>query len=91
MIREMRVNHSPLDRGIVLGRSVSLSSLFVSLMLTIAASSLAYAELRMTMCRLLWNFDLELPEDSRNWLKEQKTFNLWEKNPLHIRLKTIVR
>lgn len=72
-------------------KCVSLSSLFVPLLLTTAASSLAYAELRMTMCRLLWNFDLELHEDSRNWLKEQKTFNLWEKNPLHIRLKTIVR
>lgn len=41
------------------------------------------------MCRVLWNFDLELQEESRNWLKEQKTFNLWEKAPLHIRLRTV--
>ncbi|KAF3407915.1 Isotrichodermin C-15 hydroxylase [Talaromyces pinophilus] len=53
--------------------------------------NLAYAEMRMTMCRILWNFDLELQEESRNWLKEQKTFNLWEKDPLHIRLRTVAR
>lgn len=45
----------------------------------------------MAMCRLLWNFDLELQEGSRDWLNEQKTFSLWEKEPLHIRLKTVVR
>lgn len=62
-----------------------------NLILIFAAFSLAYAEMRMTMCRILWNFDLELQEESRNWLKEQKTFNLWEKDPLHIRLRTVAR
>jgi aspirochlorine biosynthesis cytochrome P450 monooxygenase len=62
-----------------------------NLILIFAAFSLAYAEMRMTMCRILWNFDLELQGESRNWLKEQKTFNLWEKDPLHIRLRTVAR
>ncbi|KAL4901846.1 hypothetical protein BDW74DRAFT_67207 [Aspergillus multicolor] len=48
--------------------------------------NLAYAEMRVGLARVLWNFDLELCEESRNWV-EQKTYVLWEKGPLMCRLR----
>jgi hypothetical protein len=58
-------------------------------LLTLPDCSLANVEMRLTMCRILWNFDLELHDDCRNWMQEQKTFTLWEKEPLKIRLRNI--
>jgi hypothetical protein len=29
--------------------------------------SLAYAEARLVLARMLWNFDLELPEETYSW------------------------
>ncbi|KAH7073181.1 cytochrome P450 [Paraphoma chrysanthemicola] len=48
--------------------------------------SLAYFEMRLTMARLLWQFDLELDPRSEQW-KQQRTFLLWEKPPLLVKLK----
>ena len=48
--------------------------------------NLAYHEMRLIMARLLWNFDMTLCEISRNWSK-QRTFALWEKPPLMVKLK----
>lgn len=47
--------------------------------------NLAYAEMRLILARVLWNFDLKLAEESNDWAN-QKTFNLWEKGPLMCRL-----
>jgi cytochrome P450 len=47
--------------------------------------NLAYAEMRMVLARVLWNFDLELCEQSRDW-KNQKIFCFWEKHPLICKL-----
>ncbi|TVY84339.1 Cytochrome P450 monooxygenase aclL [Lachnellula suecica] len=47
---------------------------------------LAYAEMRLILARVLHNFDFELQEDSRNWLSEQKSYGLWEKTPLHVKI-----
>ena len=55
--------------------------------------SLAYAELRLILGRLLWNFDLEFPgplSECPNW-REQKMFMLMEKAPLPIRLTPVGR
>ncbi|KIW01823.1 uncharacterized protein PV09_06675 [Verruconis gallopava] len=47
--------------------------------------NLAYMEMRIILARLLWNFDLELCDESRNW-REQKAFILYEKPPLMVKL-----
>lgn len=53
--------------------------------------SLAYAEMRLILARLLWNFDIELDERSRRWIDEMKMFVLWEKQPLFVKLTPVVR
>ncbi|KAK8108991.1 cytochrome P450 [Apiospora sp. TS-2023a] len=46
---------------------------------------MAYHEIRLLAAKVLFNFNLELCEESRNWM-EQKVFVLWEKNPLMCKL-----
>ncbi|KAK3984527.1 cytochrome P450 [Cladorrhinum sp. PSN332] len=52
--------------------------------------NLAYAEMRLILARLLWNFDLELMPDSNKW-NEQKVYTLWEKGSINIKLKPVIR
>lgn len=40
---------------------------------------------------MLWNFDLMLQRDSINWIDDQKTFTLWEKGPLNVKLSLVNR
>ncbi|KAL2018184.1 hypothetical protein VTK56DRAFT_1157 [Thermocarpiscus australiensis] len=47
--------------------------------------NLAYAEMRLILARVLWNFDLELMPESRNW-DDQKIYTLWEKGALMVKL-----
>ncbi|KAI9150878.1 Isotrichodermin C-15 hydroxylase [Paramyrothecium foliicola] len=49
--------------------------------------NLAYAEMRLILARLLWNFEFELvdPKD-KDWIYGQPMYGLWEKPPLKIRL-----
>ncbi|KXJ87451.1 cytochrome P450 [Microdochium bolleyi] len=47
--------------------------------------NLAYAEMRLILTRLLYNFDLELQPQSRNW-NDQRTFTLWEKGELMVKV-----
>ncbi|KAH8655271.1 cytochrome P450 3A17 [Xylariales sp. PMI_506] len=47
---------------------------------------LAYAEMRLILCRLFWNFDLELAEGYEDWLKPQRVFIVWGKGPLLMKL-----
>ncbi|PWY68979.1 cytochrome P450 [Aspergillus sclerotioniger CBS 115572] len=51
--------------------------------------NLAYAEMRVILARVLWNFDIELCEESLDWYN-QKSYSLWEKPPLMCRLKARV-
>lgn len=48
-------------------------------------TNLAYFEIRLIFARMLWNFDFELMEESRDWT-DQKIFTLWEKKSLNIKL-----
>ncbi|KAF2176727.1 cytochrome P450 [Zopfia rhizophila CBS 207.26] len=48
--------------------------------------SLAYHEIRLIIATVLFHFDLELQECSKDWT-EQKVYAIWEKNPLMVRLK----
>lgn len=43
--------------------------------------------MRVILGRLLWNYDLVLAEDSKDWMSSQQQFLLWEKGPLNIFLK----
>lgn len=47
--------------------------------------SLAYAEMRTILARLLFNFDLELAEPEQDWMN-QKVFFLWTKPALNVYL-----
>lgn len=48
--------------------------------------SLAYCEMRLILCKLLFNFDLTLEAESMNWL-DQKVYYLWNKPPLMVSLR----
>ncbi|KAL3421832.1 hypothetical protein PVAG01_05988 [Phlyctema vagabunda] len=46
--------------------------------------------MRLILTRVLWNFDLELCEVSKDW-SQQKMYTLWEKPPLMVRLVPALR
>ncbi|PHH90361.1 hypothetical protein CDD83_3884 [Cordyceps sp. RAO-2017] len=48
--------------------------------------NLAFAEMRLIICRLLLRFDFELAHPQDHWHDNQRTFGLWEKGPLYLRL-----
>lgn len=48
--------------------------------------SLAYAEMRLIMARMVWNFDITLAEDSQNWMETNELFILWDNPPLNVYL-----
>lgn len=45
--------------------------------------SLAYAEMRLILAKLLYNFDMELADKDVNWM-DQKAYFLWDKPPLGV-------
>lgn len=48
--------------------------------------SLAYAEMRLVLTKVLFNFDLELVDKDVDWMAGQKVFTLWEKPSLMVKL-----
>jgi cytochrome P450 len=54
--------------------------------------ALAYAEMRIVLARLLYAFDFELadPNDVWDW-GSQKTFIFWEKEPLKVLVRPVIR
>lgn len=47
--------------------------------------SMAYAVIRLVICKLLWNFDLQLSPESDNWMSGQAVFMLYIKPPLVVK------
>jgi hypothetical protein len=47
-------------------------------------TSLAYAEMRIILARLVFDFDMKLDDDSKNWVARQKTYTLWDRLPLNV-------
>ncbi|KAK1676524.1 cytochrome P450 [Colletotrichum godetiae] len=47
--------------------------------------NLAYHEMRLILATVLWKFDIELEDQNSDWI-EQKSFGIWEKPPLNVRL-----
>ncbi|KLU85584.1 hypothetical protein MAPG_04607 [Magnaporthiopsis poae ATCC 64411] len=49
--------------------------------------NLSYAEMRLIAARVLLEFDVELhPSTPETWLANQRSFGIWEKPPLYLRL-----
>lgn len=48
--------------------------------------NLAWAELRLILGKLVWAFDLEAEGDVVKW-EEQRTFVLFERKPVNIRIR----
>lgn len=42
--------------------------------------------MRLILARLMWNFDLELADEASERFLECKSFTLWLKGPLNVRL-----
>ncbi|RYP27802.1 hypothetical protein DL767_007514 [Monosporascus sp. MG133] len=55
------------------------------------AMNLAYAEMRYILARYLWNFDIEVTEQSRDWMDNQKAYLVWDKPGLFLRLKPVAK
>ncbi|KAI0385889.1 cytochrome P450 ClCP1 [Hypomontagnella monticulosa] len=51
--------------------------------------NLAYAEMRLILARIIYNFDMILDDSSRGWLEDQKAYALWYKPALNVRMKPI--
>ncbi|GIZ42707.1 hypothetical protein CKM354_000596600 [Cercospora kikuchii] len=49
--------------------------------------NLAWAELRIILCRLVWEFEFELCAGQEKWMDEQKAYILWDKPGLWVNLK----
>ncbi|AEO70569.1 uncharacterized protein THITE_2055849, partial [Thermothielavioides terrestris NRRL 8126] len=45
---------------------------------------LAFAEMRLILARIIFNFDMELGEGAQNWIGRQRTLPLWSRIPLNV-------
>ncbi|RDL36248.1 Uncharacterized protein BP5553_06860 [Venustampulla echinocandica] len=55
---------------------------------------LAYMEMRLIMCHLLWNFNIKSTDGAWQWdsagqMKNLRIYVVWEKPPLNVRLKSV--
>lgn len=48
--------------------------------------SLAYAEMRMILARLVWNFDIRIAEDTLGWPERSEVYILWQKGAVNVHL-----
>ncbi|TID27444.1 putative secreted glycosidase [Venturia nashicola] len=46
--------------------------------------NLAYSEMKLALCRIVYDFDFELVDEGDDWL-DQKVYGLWDKKPLMMR------
>jgi hypothetical protein len=56
--------------------------------LLLARYSLAYAEMRLIVAKLLWNFDMTLHEGCRDW-DDQTSYIIWQKPSLMVGLQAV--
>ncbi|KAK6078048.1 cytochrome P450 [Seiridium cupressi] len=49
--------------------------------------NLAYAELRLTLAKLIWNFDITLDEEKTGNFLDQKIWSIWAKRELYVSIK----
>ncbi|KAI1317563.1 putative cytochrome P450 monooxygenase [Xylariaceae sp. FL0255] len=53
--------------------------------------NLAYSEMRLILAKIIFNFDMRLDDGAREWLSTQKAYVIWDKPPLPVYLKPVVR
>ncbi|KAK1757808.1 isotrichodermin C-15 hydroxylase [Echria macrotheca] len=53
--------------------------------------NLAYAEMRLILARIIYDFDIKLADDSQNWIEKQKAYILWDRIPLNVYFKPVQR
>ncbi|KAL7629562.1 hypothetical protein AAE478_001083 [Parahypoxylon ruwenzoriense] len=53
--------------------------------------NLAYAEMRLILARIIYNFDMSIAEDSLDWMDKQQAYTLWHKPALNIHMKPVSR
>ncbi|KAF3064163.1 Isotrichodermin C-15 hydroxylase [Daldinia childiae] len=53
--------------------------------------NLAYAEMRLILAKILFNFDMSIDDESLNWFSNQRAFSVWEKPPLYIHLTPVTK
>ncbi|KAK4120237.1 cytochrome P450 [Parathielavia appendiculata] len=53
--------------------------------------NLAYAEMRLILARIIFEFDMTLADQSKNWLENCKPYTVWEKAPLIVQLAPVKR
>ncbi|KAJ5679818.1 hypothetical protein N7462_008062 [Penicillium macrosclerotiorum] len=47
--------------------------------------NLAYSEMRLILALIMFNFDMKIADESKDWMK-QRNFLMWEKGPLKVHL-----
>ena len=68
-------------------KSSTPSLLLLELSLTFYPTSMAMNEMRLTLAKLFWNFDIALNPNSEDWWISQKSYLIWEKKPLMVSIK----
>ncbi|OTA65405.1 cytochrome P450 [Hypoxylon sp. EC38] len=53
--------------------------------------NLAYAEMRLILAKIIYNFDMRLADDARDWLATQKNYVLWDKPVLGVYITPIIQ
>ncbi|KAI6711662.1 hypothetical protein JHW43_005807 [Diplocarpon mali] len=51
--------------------------------------SMALLMIRLIVCKLLWNFDMEFDGDHSDWFLNQKAYGTWKKLPLMVKLRPV--
>ena len=85
---ELHFSRSRLAQEIASERGMSLRSNKKDVKLN--DNSLAYAEMRLVLAKMLWNFDLELMPESENWFPHEMVV-IWNSPDLHIKLHAVER
>lgn len=47
--------------------------------------------MRLIMARIVYDFDMKLADDSKDWIKRQRAFSLWDRIPLNVYLTPVER
>lgn len=45
--------------------------------------------MRLILAKIIYNFDMTIDDDSRDWLRNQPAYNLWDKPALNIHMKPV--
>ena len=53
--------------------------------------TLAWLETKVILARILYNFDLELCEESKGWLEGQKSIIFWDRPQVMVKLTPALR